>query len=163
MWFCIYVYRCTCLYIEFNYSAVAQPEKFSNQPTYNGILSHLNHLLCQTVFRVTRILTSRQQHFQVHTVYHPFQTKLTNYRQVSVCICTYAKFIFKLTIFHWPFHTHIPRNINPLTTELNPSPQHCLTRFFTGDFAFWTVHFVNIRMKNQQIHQLFIQFINYVW
>jgi hypothetical protein len=25
------------------------------------------------------------------------------------------------------------------------------------------VHFVNICMKNQQTHQLFIQFINYVW
>jgi hypothetical protein len=53
--------------------------------------------------------------------------------------------------------------INPLTTELNPSAQRCLTRFFNGEFASWTVHFVNICMKNQQIHQLFIQFINYVW
>jgi hypothetical protein len=25
--------------------------------------------------------------------------------------------------------------INPLTPELNPSAQHCLTKFFTGDFA----------------------------
>jgi hypothetical protein len=25
--------------------------------------------------------------------------------------------------------------INPLTPELNSSPQSCLTRFFTGDFA----------------------------
>jgi hypothetical protein len=25
------------------------------------------------------------------------------------------------------------------------------------------VHFVNICVKNHQIHQLFIQFINYVW
>jgi hypothetical protein len=24
---------------------------------------------------------------------------------------------------------------NPLTLELNPSAQRCLTRFFTGDFA----------------------------
>jgi hypothetical protein len=37
------------------------------------------------------------------------------------------------------------------------------TTFFTGDFASWTVHFVNICVKTQQIHQLFIQFINYVW
>jgi hypothetical protein len=35
--------------------------------------------------------------------------------------------------------------------------------FFTGDFASWTVHFINICVKNQQIHQLLIQFINYVW
>jgi hypothetical protein len=27
------------------------------------------------------------------------------------------------------------RCINPLTPELNPSAQRCLTRFFTGDFA----------------------------
>jgi hypothetical protein len=52
---------------------------------------------------------------------------------------------------------------NPLTPELNPSAQRCLTRFFTGNFASWTVHFVNICIQNQQIHQLFIQFINYVW
>jgi hypothetical protein len=26
--------------------------------------------------------------------------------------------------------------INPITLELNPSAQRCLTRFFTGDFAF---------------------------
>jgi hypothetical protein len=25
--------------------------------------------------------------------------------------------------------------INPLTPELNPSAQRCLTKFFTGDFA----------------------------
>jgi hypothetical protein len=25
--------------------------------------------------------------------------------------------------------------INPLTPELNPTTQRCLTRFFTGDFA----------------------------
>jgi hypothetical protein len=53
--------------------------------------------------------------------------------------------------------------INPWTPELNPSAQRCLTRFFTGDFPSWTVHFVNICVKNQQMQQLFIQFINYVW
>jgi hypothetical protein len=40
---------------------------------------------------------------------------------------------------------------NPLTPELNPSAQRCLTRFFTRDFASWTVDFVNICVKNQQI------------
>jgi hypothetical protein len=44
---------------------------------------------------------------------------------------------------------------NPLTPELNPSAQRCLTRFFTGNFSSWTVHFVNICVKNQQMHQLF--------
>jgi hypothetical protein len=52
--------------------------------------------------------------------------------------------------------------INPLTPELNPSAQRCLKRFFTGDFASSAVHFVNISVKTQQTHQLFIQFINYV-
>jgi hypothetical protein len=52
--------------------------------------------------------------------------------------------------------------INHLTPELNPSAQRCLTRFFTGDFDSRTVHFVNICLKNQQIHQLFIPFINSV-
>jgi hypothetical protein len=39
--------------------------------------------------------------------------------------------------------THLSSNcaiINPLMPELNPSAQRCLTRFFTGDFASWTVH-----------------------
>jgi hypothetical protein len=40
---------------------------------------------------------------------------------------------------------------------------HIWMRFFIGDFASLTVHFVNICVKNQQIHQLFIQFINYIW
>jgi hypothetical protein len=39
--------------------------------------------------------------------------------------------------------------VNPLTPELNLSSQRCLTRFFTWDFASCTVHFVNIRVKNQ--------------
>jgi hypothetical protein len=47
--------------------------------------------------------------------------------------------------------------------ELNPSTQRCLTRFFTGDFASCSVHFFNICVKNEQMQQLFIQFINYVW
>jgi hypothetical protein len=52
---------------------------------------------------------------------------------------------------------------NPLTPELNTSGQACLTRYFTGDFAYLTVHFVNICVKIQQMQQLFIKFINYVW
>jgi hypothetical protein len=54
-------------------------------------------------------------------------------------------------------------SFNALTPGLNPFAQRCLTIFFTGDFASWTVHFGNICVINQQIHQLFIQFINYVW
>jgi hypothetical protein len=55
--------------------------------------------------------------------------------------------------------------INPLTPELNPIAQRCLMRFFNGEFVFWTVRStsINICVKNQQMQQLFIQFINYVW
>jgi hypothetical protein len=53
--------------------------------------------------------------------------------------------------------------INLLTPELNPSAQRCLTICFTWEFASWTVYFVNICVKNQQMQQLFIQFINCVW
>jgi hypothetical protein len=38
-----------------------------------------------------------------------------------------------------------------------------LDEIFYWDFASWTVHFVNICVKNKKIHELFIQFINYVW
>jgi hypothetical protein len=34
---------------------------------------------------------------------------------------------------------------------------------FTRYFASWTAHFINICAKNQQVQELFIQFINYVW
>jgi hypothetical protein len=49
-----------------------------------------------------------------------------------------------------------------------PSKARYLTSYiygrnFSGDFASWTVQFLNICVKNHQIHQLFIQFINYVW
>jgi hypothetical protein len=53
--------------------------------------------------------------------------------------------------------------INPLMPEFNPYAQRCLTRLFNADFASWTVHFVNICVKNQPIPKLFIQFINYQW
>jgi hypothetical protein len=53
--------------------------------------------------------------------------------------------------------------INPLTPKVNPSAQRFLTKFFTGNFAYWTLLFIHMCVKNQQIHQLFIQFINYVW
>jgi hypothetical protein len=68
-----------------------------------------------------------------------------------------------LVLLYWFTVLHGQQNINPLTPELNPSAQPSLTRFFAGDFASWTVHFVNICVKNQQRHQLFIQFINHVW
>jgi hypothetical protein len=52
--------------------------------------------------------------------------------------------------------------LNTLRPELNPSAQRYLARLFTEDFASWTVPFVHICVKNQQMQQLVIQFINYV-
>jgi hypothetical protein len=53
--------------------------------------------------------------------------------------------------------------INLLTPELNPSTQRCLTRFFTEDVLASEPCIRNIRVQNQQMHQLlvFIQFIVY--
>jgi hypothetical protein len=53
--------------------------------------------------------------------------------------------------------------ISPLKPEFYTSAQRCLARFFTGEFVSWIVHFFNTCVKNQQMQQLFIQFINYVW
>jgi hypothetical protein len=59
-------------------------------------------------------------------------------------------------LFPWVF--------NPLTAELGKYLRATLPdETFNGDFASWTVHFVNMCVKNQQMQQLFIQFINYVW
>jgi hypothetical protein len=80
---------------------------------------------------------------------------------IPCCVCSISTVQFvpskatRVYIFYY--------YVNPFTPELNPAAQRCLTRYFTADFASWTQHFVNICVKNQQIHQLFIQFINYVW
>jgi hypothetical protein len=34
------------------------------------------------------------------------------------------------------FYSVTKTTLNPLTPELNPSAHRCLTRFFTGDFAY---------------------------
>jgi hypothetical protein len=60
-------------------------------------------------------------------------------------------------------HGNMTVRINPQRPELKSSEQRCLMRFFTGDFAFWTVYFVNVGVKNQQMQQLLIQFINYMF
>jgi hypothetical protein len=53
---------------------------------------------------------------------------------------------------------------NPLTPELNPSAQRCLTRFFTVNFASLEpcISFI-YAWKTNRYTKLFIQFINYVW
>jgi hypothetical protein len=46
-------------------------------------------------------------------------------------LCLHLHIALKVAKFSQGF----PNHINPLTPELNPSAQRCLTRFFTGDFA----------------------------
>jgi hypothetical protein len=48
-----------------------------------------------------------------------------------------------LCLLSWFIVALLHAVLNPLSPELNPSTQHCLMRFFTGDFASWTMHFVN--------------------
>jgi hypothetical protein len=107
--------------------------------------------------------------------FHPLCTLVREYFSLSfMSVCTPR--IFRPSVLSsWPpcrswsliqapFYTvHCNLVRQPLRPELNPSAQRCLTRFFTGDFDSWTVHFVNICAKNQQMKQLFIQFIIYVW
>jgi hypothetical protein len=103
---------------------------------------------------------------------HPACSNLTAFQTVLLNQCTtFHSYMCLRTAFNTSWHgmscngmwrDRVPQ-INLLTPELNPSAQRCLTWFFTGDFASWTVHFVNICVKNQQMQQLLIQFINYVW
>jgi len=46
---------------------------------------------------------------------------------------TWTRFI----LYHEPTHTTADSTVNPSTSELNPSEQCCLPRFFTGDFKFY--------------------------
>jgi hypothetical protein len=84
----------------------------------------------------------------LHTISTGIANLLMSVMMIVNCIC--------VSMFIKTF------GFNPLMPELNPFAQRCLTRFFTWNFSSWTVHFVNICVKNQQM-QLFIQFINYVW
>jgi hypothetical protein len=71
-------------------------------------------------------------------------------------VCLFPPWTCKRQDITWNYVTttyHILSNsffINPLTPELNPSAQRCLTRSFTADFASWTVHFVNICVKTNK-------------
>jgi hypothetical protein len=98
----------------------------------------------------TTVVTRVKPHdyiLYIHILLNPFINRAVVGRKVVLAMCAALNKSY----------------INPLTPELNPSAQRCLTRFCTGEFASWTVHFVNMCLKNQQMQQLFIQFINYVW
>jgi hypothetical protein len=52
-------------------------------------------------------------------------------------------------------------NINPLTPELNPSAQRCLTRFLLGILLL--ERRISLMREKTTNNQLFIHLINYVW
>jgi hypothetical protein len=68
------------------------------------------------------------------------------FREVQSHTTRFVKYIFCIKWETKQAEWHI----NHLTPELNLSAQRCLTRFFTGDFASWTVHFVHIRVKTNK-------------
>jgi hypothetical protein len=74
-----------------------------------------------------------------------YAVEVFNYK-VRRLSCPTTKYIYGVLQ-----HEIGPIAFNPLTPELNPSAQRSLTRFFNGDFASWTVHFVNICVTNQQM------------
>jgi hypothetical protein len=86
-----------------------------------------------------------RKHVTPISLYKYLRTKLRDY--TSQKNKGYAFFI--LVYLHFVL-------INPLTPELNTSAQRCLSRCYTGDFASWTVPFVNRCVKNQRMPQLFI-------
>jgi hypothetical protein len=59
----------------------------------------------------------------------------------SICTVRYVKILLKLKITVKIIQCK--STSSHLKPELNPSAQRCPTRFFTGDFASWTVHFFN--------------------
>jgi hypothetical protein len=82
----------------------------------------------------------------------------------QVCVAFYLRDTHTASRCDSDVPHHLPYFVlDPLNPKLNPSAQRYLTRFFTGEFVSWTVNFVNICVKNQQLQQLFIQLINYVW
>jgi hypothetical protein len=123
---------------------------------YFSLLHLLSRLPASAVFitRSPRITMSQDEHLLAFAIFrthvwstHWWMIRLLSCHRSSNSCCRF----------------HNSGVLNPLTPELNPSAQRCLTRFFTGDFSSWTLYFDNICMKNQQMQQLFIQFINYVW
>jgi hypothetical protein len=125
-----------------------------------GILCLLSARLIVSCVTVLQILVPLFEYECISVTYLYYKT------HIDVPVTTDVLVSNSTTTQHWFFQKqlHLDENwINPLAPKLNPSAQGCLTRFFTADFASWTVHFVNICVKNQQMQQLLIQFINYVW
>jgi hypothetical protein len=84
-----------------------------------------------------------------HTIHHLTDTAVT--RLASYWTARFRYLLLTVLSF------------NPLTPELNSSAQRCLTRSFYWGFCFLNRAFRQYMREIQQIHELFIQLINYVW
>jgi hypothetical protein len=116
----------------------------------------------QACNEIALTLTSVHNDYETHSD-PPFSHAVSQHLMlISLMLITNSCLVYEFKI-HRALYMHTLTCLNPLTPELKPSTQRCLTRFFTGDFASRTVHLVNTCMKTQQMQQLFIQFINYVW
>jgi hypothetical protein len=78
-------------------------------------------------------------------------------KTVYTHVYTYI-YVCYITILHVAKKT-----VNPLTPELNSSAQRCFTRFLLGILLLEPYISLIYARKTNKIHQLFIQFINYVW
>jgi hypothetical protein len=121
----------------------------------------------QSILRLVAILTTLSQFKSLCSAILNYLLEMLTVAQVTKVFPTFHKINGSLSrttrilnYFHTTTCYFCQIQLNPLTPELNASAQRCLTRFFTGDFASWTVHFVNTCVTNQQIHKLFIQFID---
>jgi hypothetical protein len=97
---------------------------------------------CILGFGMAATVIARLHRISPHTNTHTHHYTPTS---PSVCKLPCGHAAFPIGIF--PLMLCKSYFIDPLTQELYPSAQRCLTRFVTGDFASWTVHFVNIRVK----------------
>jgi hypothetical protein len=59
-----------------------------------------------------------------YLLFFEWHTRSASYREAAISHFQHFTNNFKTVIY-----------INPLTPELNPSAQRCLTKFFTGDFS----------------------------
>jgi hypothetical protein len=88
-------------------------------------------ILLSTRPRTAKILVLRwtstlNEHFFLVVL----STLIQHNRTYPPCPEVFLSSLYDLFAMEWMWTT-----INPLTPELNPSAQRCLTRFFTGDFA----------------------------
>jgi hypothetical protein len=130
-----------------NIETLAIKATVSTETSVHGVLSPTTAVLTNAMFVGCKIDPYKindvmECYYLIHTTNSKAdKTPEQHRRQDTIYGCFPLPFSVSLT------HCYQYLSINPLTPKLNSSAQHCLTRFFTGDLASWTVHFVNICVK----------------